>query len=41
MTRNKELRKQIASLRDRRNEHLEKIADEVNEEHPRRDLIER
>jgi hypothetical protein len=39
MTRNKQLRKQIASLRDRRDEHLEKISDESSKEHPRWDLI--
>ena len=40
MTRNKQLRKQIASLRNRRNEHQEKVADEASKENPQWDLIE-
>ena len=39
MTRNKQLRKQITSLRNRRDEHLEKVADESSEERPRWDVI--
>ncbi|MEX2717877.1 MAG: hypothetical protein Q6370_016395 [Candidatus Sigynarchaeota archaeon] len=40
MTRNKQLRKQIASLRNRRDEHLEKVAEEASKENPRWDVIE-
>ncbi len=40
MTRNKHLRKQIASLRNRRDEHQVKVADEASKEKPQWDLIE-
>lgn len=40
MTRNKQLRNQIASLRDRRDEHQEKVAEEASKENPRWDVIE-
>jgi hypothetical protein len=39
MNRNKQLRRQIASLRDRRDEHLKKIADESGKERPRWEVI--
>jgi hypothetical protein len=40
MTRNKQLREQIASLRNRRNEHQEKVAEESSKDAPRWEMIE-
>jgi hypothetical protein len=40
MTRNKQLRVQIASLRNWRDEHQEKVAEETSQENPRWDVIE-